>query len=108
MHAQIRIGVQINFSRQSSLGKKKQFWQGNEVGYLGNKLLFSTFEIKKIGKKKPPNVIINTVGKGTHFKMIMKTFTQLHLTLVHPDSIIPLGHKFKPYSPYPWKILSVH
>lgn len=38
----------------------------------------------------------------------MKTLTQLHLTLVYPDSAIPLGNGFKPYFPYPWKIPSVH
>lgn len=50
--------------------------------------------------------------KGYQFQLdsnwIIKTLTQLHLTLVYPDSTIPLGNGFKPYFPYPWKIPSVH
>lgn len=34
----------------------------------------------------------------------MKTLTQLHLTMVHPDSISPSGKGFKLCFPYPWKV----
>lgn len=32
----------------------------------------------------------------------METLTQLHLTLVHPDSIIPAWRGCNPCFPFPW------